>query len=120
MVYKEGITLAITAIENEADFILHVIDNQGLVLVEFWADWCDPCKLVRVEIERAAKSFQGRATVFKVDVDALQSLAKQYEIMAVPTLLFFKNGKLVKRIIGYATQDEIEKALTMGIKEDSK
>jgi thioredoxin 1 len=101
--------MAVRAIENEADFTLHVSHSKGVVLVAFWAPWCEPCKMIRSEIKRAAQSFTGRTEVFKVDVDELHSIAEKYEIMAVPTLLFFKNGHPVKRIIGYAAQEEIEK-----------
>lgn len=101
--------MAVREIESEADFTLRVNHKKGVVMVGFWAVWCDPCKLVRDEIKRAAASVEGRADVVRVDVDKLHSLAEKYEVMAVPTLLFFKNGEPVKRLIGYATQDEIEK-----------
>lgn len=82
--------MAVRAIENEADFTLHVSHAKGVVLVAFWAPWCEPCKMIRSEIKRAAQSFTGRTEVFKVDVDELHSIAEKYEIMAVPTLLFLR------------------------------
>lgn len=103
--------MAVLTIENEADFTAHVLHCRGLVLVDFWAPWCEPCKMVRSEIKRAAESTKNYASVVKVDVDKFPDLAERYEVMAVPTLLFFKDGQDVKRIIGYVTQGEIEKTL---------
>jgi thioredoxin 1 len=99
------------AIENKGDFRLRVIDQPGIVIVDFWASWCEPCKMIRSEIKRVAETFETKVKVVKVDVDAFHELAEQYEVMAVPTLLFFKDGRLIKRLIGYASQQEIEKLL---------
>ena len=103
--------MAIMAIENEADFLLRISHRKGVSVVYFWAPWCEPCKLIRDEIKRAEQYFDGKVAMFKVDIDQLRSLADKYEIMAVPTLLFFKNGQPVKRIIGYVAQKEIEMTL---------
>jgi len=101
----------VVSIDNEADFTIQVLHKPGLVIVDFWASWCEPCKMIRSEIKRAAQTFDKYVDVVKVDVDRFHSLAEQYEVMAVPTLLFFDNGKPIKRIIGYATQHEIERLL---------
>ena len=96
--------MAIVSLDNESAFTLHVLHKKGIVIVDFWAPWCEPCKMIRAEIQRAAEAFKDQVEVVRVDVDAFHSLAEKYDIMAIPTLLFFKDGKPVKRIIGYASE----------------
>jgi len=103
--------MAIVSLDNESAFTLHVLHKKGIVIVDFWAPWCEPCKMIRAEIQRAAEAFKNQVEVVRVDVDAFHSLAEKYDIMAIPTLLFFKDGKPVKRIIGYASEEEIRKFL---------
>ena len=103
--------MAIVSLDNESAFTLHVLHKKGIVIVDFWAPWCEPCKMIRAEIQRAAEAFKDQVEVVRVDVDACHSLAEKYDIMAIPTLLFFKDGKPVKRIIGYASEEEIRKFL---------
>ena len=103
--------MAIVSLDNESAFTLHVLHKKGIVIVDFWAPWCEPCKMIRAEIQRAAEVFKDQVEVVRVDVDVFHSLAEKYDIMAIPTLLFFKDGKPVKRIIGYASEEEIRKFL---------
>lgn len=103
--------MAIVSLDNESAFTLHVLHKKEIVIVDFWAPWCEPCKMIRAEIQRAAEAFKDQVEVVRVDVDAFHSLAEKYDIMAIPTLLFFKDGKPVKRIIGYASEEEIRKFL---------
>lgn len=103
--------MAIVSLDNESAFTLHVLHKKGIVIVDFWAPWCEPCKMIRAEIQRAAEAFKDQVEVVRVDVDAFHSLAEKYDIMAIPTLLFFKDGKPAKRIIGYASEEEIRKFL---------
>lgn len=103
--------MAIVSLDNESAFTLYVLHKKGIVIVDFWAPWCEPCKMIRAEIQRAAEAFKDQVEVVRVDVDAFHSLAEKYDIMAIPTLLFFKDGKPVKRIIGYASEEEIRKFL---------
>ena len=104
--------MSIMAIEDEDDFRLRVIDQSGIVIADFWASWCEPCKMTCSEIKRVAETFENKIKVVKVDVDAFHGLTEKYEVMAVPTLLFFRDGRPVKRLIGYASQQEIEKLLS--------
>ena len=103
--------MAIVSLDNESAFTLHVLHKKGIVIVDFWAPWCEPCKMIRAEIQRAAEAFKDQVEVVRVDVDAFHSLAEKYDILAIPTLLFFKDGKPVKRSIGYASEEEIRKFL---------
>ena len=83
----------------------------GITIVDFWAPWCSPCKIVHAGIKEAAKKFSDTINIVRVDVDVMKDVAQKYDIMAVPTLLFFKDGKAVKRIIGYTSETEIEDML---------
>ena len=103
--------MAVISIENDADFSLQVLHKTGIVMVYFWASWCGPCKMVRSEIENVAEKMASTVHAVCVNVDIRQDIAEKYDIMAVPTLLFFKDGKPLRRIIGYTSQEEIEKFL---------
>lgn len=74
--------------------------SQGVVLVDFSADWCGPCRMLAPILDMLAKELEGRVTVVKVDVDESQSIASQYDISSVPTLLLFKDGELKQRMVG--------------------
>lgn len=75
------------------------------VLVDFYATWCGPCKMIAPELEKAT----GNIKVIKVDVDNFEELAREYGVMSIPTLILFEDGKEVKRTIGFMDKDKIEK-----------
>ncbi len=91
-------------LENES---FNEIINQDKVLVDFYAEWCGPCKMLTPVLERLGDSFE----IVKVDVDKHFDLAKEYGIMSVPTLIIFKNGKIVKQMIGFMGYDELKDEL---------
>jgi len=91
-------------LENES---FNEIINQDKVLVDFYAEWCGPCKMLIPVLERLGDSFE----IVKVDVDKHFDLAKEYGIMSVPTLIIFKNGKIVKQMIGFMGYDELKDEL---------
>ena len=103
--------MSIITITNAVEFNDHVIKAGKPVLVDFWAPWCGPCKMVGPEVEAVAKNFEGRADVAKINVDEQQELASQYNVMSIPTLVFFKGGSEVARITGYRPQKDIAAAL---------
>ena len=85
---------------TEANFEHEVLNSSKPVLVDFWAAWCRPCHTMSPTIEELAGDFEGSAKVGKVDVDDQQALVRSFAIQALPTLLFFQNGKVVDHAIG--------------------
>ncbi|MCB1066017.1 MAG: thioredoxin [Verrucomicrobiae bacterium] len=84
---------------------------KGVVLVDFWAEWCGPCKMIAPAIEELAKDYHGKAVIAKVDIDSNPELAQKYQIRAIPNLKILKDGKVVDEIVGLADKKEIEKKL---------
>ena len=85
---------------TEASFDEALAGSPGLMLVDFWAAWCGPCKAIAPMIEELAGELAGRVTVGKVNVDAEPGLAVRFSVMALPTLMFFKDGKAVDTLVG--------------------
>lgn len=75
--------------------------SDGVVLVDFYADWCGPCKMVAPILEQLNDEYQGKLNIIKVDVDAEQALAQRYSIMSIPTLMLFKDGNVVGQVLGF-------------------
>lgn len=85
---------------NDADFKKEVLDADKPVLVDFWAIWCGPCKMVAPVVEELAKEYDGKLKVAKMDVDANPQTAMKYGIRSIPTLMVFKGGEVVEQVIG--------------------
>jgi len=92
---------------GDSSFKDQVEDAQGLSIVDFWAEWCGPCKMVTPIVEEMAKEYAGKVNFFKVDVDSNTSTAQRFNIRSIPTLLFFKNGQIVETIIGLKSKKEL-------------
>ena len=88
-------------------FEKEVLEAELPVVVDFWATWCGPCKMFAPVLEDFAKSYEGRVKVVKVDVDAEAALAMEYQIMSVPTVMVFQNGKKTQTSIGVIGKDEL-------------
>jgi thioredoxin 1 len=86
---------------EESTFDQDVLGSSGAVLVDFYADWCGPCKMMAPVVDQIAAEYDGRLTVGKLDVDDAQSIVMRYGIMGVPTLGYFREGRLVDRLVGY-------------------
>ncbi|GBG56344.1 thioredoxin [Sporomusaceae bacterium FL31] len=103
--------MAVININGEADFNEKVLKADKPTLVDFWAPWCGPCKMVGPEVEALADIYEGKAVIAKVNVDENQQLAGKYNVMGVPTLIVLKNGEEVNRIVGYRPRKELGSAL---------
>jgi thioredoxin 1 len=86
---------------TDATFQEEVIESSVPVLVDFWATWCSPCKMIAPIVEELASEYEGRIKVAKVDVDANPVIPGQFGVMSIPTLLLFRGGKAEKRLVGY-------------------
>jgi thioredoxin 1 len=89
------------------DFDSKVKNAQQPVLVDFFADWCGPCKIVAPVIEQLAKDFAGKAAVYKINTDNAQALATSLGIRGIPTLIFFKGGQEVNRVVGVTSAENL-------------
>ncbi|MCT4617714.1 MAG: thioredoxin [Candidatus Gracilibacteria bacterium] len=87
-------------IVTDADFNSEVLESQGVVLVDFYADWCGPCQMLSPVIDELATEMEGKAKVVKVNVDNAGETARKYGIMSIPTILLFKDGELVETLMG--------------------
>ena len=85
---------------DEKNFNDEVIKSDLPVLVDFWAEWCGPCHIMSPIIDEVAKEFEGKVKIGKINVDENQVLASQYGIMSIPTILAFKDGKVVSQLVG--------------------
>jgi thioredoxin 1 len=85
--------------------------SNGVTLVDFWAAWCGPCKIIAPLIDELAGAYDGRATVAKVDVDQEGALAEQFGVQSIPTLLIMKDGQEVNRFIGVTSKEDLAAAL---------
>ncbi len=86
-------------IVNKEEF--ESIKNQGVLLVDFFADWCGPCKMIAPVLEELSMEYEGKLNIVKVNVDQENALAGEYGVMSIPNLILFKDGKIVKQVVGY-------------------
>lgn len=92
---------------TEKNFKQEVLEAAVPVLVDFWAEWCGPCRMMTPVIEELAKEFEGKAKICKLNVDENPGPAGEYSVMAIPTLFIFKGGKVVERMVGVQSKDSI-------------
>ena len=96
---------------TDNEFLEEVINYEGTVVVDFFAEWCEPCKIMSPLIDSLADENLSNVKVFKMDVDKNDQTAMQYGIMSIPTIMIFKNGELKNTFVGITDIDEIKKGL---------
>ena len=96
---------------SDATFETEVVESDRPVLVDFWAPWCGPCRMLSPLVDELSKEYDGKVKVAKFNTDDNPQVATRYKISAIPTLLFFKGGKVVDQLVGVHPKPEIKKRL---------
>lgn len=92
---------------TDSNFQTEALDKEGVAVVDFWAEWCGPCRLVGPVIDELSKDYEGKATVGKVNVDTNPEVSMKYGVRSIPTILFLKNGEVVDKHVGTATKQTL-------------
>jgi thioredoxin 1 len=100
---------------TDANFTDEVLNAKVPVMVDFWAEWCGPCKMIAPTVAELAKEYEGRAKVVKLDVDSNYQTAGAYDVRSIPTLLFFKNGKVVDKIVGAVPKQKLKEKMDANV-----
>ena len=96
---------------TEDSFETEVLKSDKVALVDFFADWCGPCKIMAPIVEQLAEEYEGQAVIGKLNIDDEPFVASRYRVLSIPTLMFFKDGKEVERIVGATDKAEVEAKL---------
>ena len=110
---SEGWEIEMAVVKEVTDetFDLEVEQAEGVTMVDFWAAWCGPCRLVAPIVDELAQEYEGQITVAKLDVDASQRTAMRFNVRSIPSILFFKDGEHVDTVIGAVPKQALEKKL---------
>jgi thioredoxin 1 len=104
---------------SDASFEKDVIDSDQPVLVDFWAAWCAPCRMIAPTVEAVAAQFQGKARVAKLNVDDHPATSQRFGIKGIPTLILFKNGKEQERIVGATSKEALSRLLERHVEQEA-
>ena len=100
---------------SDADFEAQVLKSAEPVVVDFWAEWCGPCRMIAPALEEIAGTMNGKVKIVKLNVDENPATAAKYGIMSIPTLMLFKNGELASRQVGAAPRQKLEQWITTSV-----
>lgn len=93
------------------EFKEKVLHSKQLAVVDFWAPWCGPCKIISPMLEELSKEYDGKVKIYKINIDEHQATAAKYQVLSIPTLLFFRQGKIVKQVVGMRSAYDIRKVI---------
>ena len=96
---------------TEAAFDQTLAEHKGAIVVDFWAEWCGPCKAIAPTLDELATEYAGRVTIAKVNVDEHPGLAARFQVRSIPTLLIFKGGQVIDQVVGAVPKAQIKKRL---------
>src|SRR3989338_1913169 len=104
---------------TDSNFKSEVLDSKQPVLVDFWAEWCCPCKMIGPIVEKIANEYTGKLKVGKLNVDENSQVPQQYDIQGIPTLILFKDGKDANRIVGYQSEEKLKNTINSFLSDRS-
>jgi thioredoxin 1 len=104
---SEEAKMSDVAAVGTGNFENEVVEANQPVVVDFWAEWCQPCKMLTPVLDKVAEKFQGQLKVVKCNVDENQDIAMKYGVMSIPNLIFFKNGQVVNQAVGYMNESQL-------------
>jgi len=104
---------------TDSEFEQNVLGSEQPVLVDFWAEWCGPCRMIAPSVEAVAEQFVGKAGVYKMDVDNNPTIPQQFGIRGIPTLIVFKGGQEQERIVGAVTREAIAKVVEKYVSDNA-
>ncbi len=96
---------------NDSNFQSIVLNDKGVVFIDFWAPWCGPCRAISPIVDEIAEEFSGKVNVYKMNVDENTETPAKYAIRAIPTMMIFKNGELAEQIVGGVSKEQLTAAL---------